>query len=123
MSELWMDSDKGAELLSDIDPEGFDEACSMVYNLHEDAKCLKQENIELKQRLVKASRVKTISRADCAYCGGNESWAEHDAKVARHAYLVGCEHGHNQTVEGNYSGAEEMADDYAQALRDKEGDT
>jgi hypothetical protein len=48
--------------------------------------------------------------------------AEHDAKVIKDAYLAGCEHGHNSTVEGCYGDMEEIADDYVQSLIDKEGE-
>jgi hypothetical protein len=147
MSELWMDSDKGKELLSDIDPEGLDEACSMVYNLHEDALCLKSERVawrkfteqaegtmdkadkriagleqerdQLKQQLVKATSVKDIKRADCAYCGGNESWAEHDAKVIE-GFIIGLESKYSQYTRFNTGDLESEAKEYAQALRDKE---
>jgi hypothetical protein len=91
MSELWMDSDKGKELLSDIEPEGLDEACSMVYNLHEDALCLKQERDQLKQQLADAVAMGLSLSRQPVHVGvdwSKEHTADHDAKVIEDAQAL-----------------------------------
>lgn len=53
MNKLWMETDAAKEMLSDIDPESLDEACSMIYNLHEDALCLRSSSTELTARVAR----------------------------------------------------------------------
>ena len=65
--DLWMDDPDNLERLSDIDPDNADDACNMIYNLHEDALVLRERNTELQTKLAE-SEARVLRLEEAANC-------------------------------------------------------